>query len=135
MTNENMIGAFKVDEFKNLMRVNNANEALANPGFEMQIDSTAQVIQKVLKTDYYELNGQKLSDFVPIETGMGTFSTELVQLATKAQGTDFKSCLINPTTGGFNLDGHTDIEIGEEKSLPVSTPVNSLRRRLYWPNM
>lgn len=52
---------------------------------------------------------------LPIETGMGTFSTELVQLATKAQGTEFKSCLINPTTGGFNLDGHTDIEIGEEK--------------------
>ena len=114
MSNENKIGAFKVDEFKNLMRVNNANEAFANPGFETQIDSTAQVIHKVLKTDYYELNGQKLSDFVPIETGMGSFSTELAQLATKSHGTDFKSCLINPTTGGFNQDGHTDIEIGNE---------------------
>lgn len=112
---KDMIGAFSVEQFKNQMRVYNANEALTNPGFEFQIDSTTQVIQKVLQTNYYELNGQKLSDFVPIETGMGTFSTDIVQLATKAQGTDFKSCLINPTTGGFNLDGHTDIEIGEEK--------------------
>ena len=111
---KDMIGAYTVDQFKNQMRVWNANEALTNPGFEVQIDSTAQVIQKVLETNYYELNGQKLSDFVPIEAGMGTFSTQLVQLATKAQGTDFKACLINPTTGGFNLDGHTDIEIGEE---------------------
>ena len=113
--NENMIGALTVDQFKAKMKVYNANEAFADPGFQVQIDSTAQVMQKVLETDYYELNGQKLSDFVPIETCMGAFSTEILQYATKAQGTDFKSCLINPTSGGFNLDGHTDIEVGEEK--------------------
>lgn len=114
MTDNIKIGGFTLDQYKNQMRVNNANEALANPGFEVQISSTAQVVTKVLQTNYYELNGQKLSDFVPIETGMGTFKTELVQYATKGHGTDFKSCLINPTTGGFNLDGHTDIEIGEQ---------------------
>lgn len=114
MSKENMLGAFTLDQYKNQMRVNNANEALSNPGFEAQIASTAQVVTKVLETNYYELNGQKLSDFVPIETGMGTFKTELVQYATKAQGTDFKSCLINPTSGALNQDGQTDIEIGEE---------------------
>ena len=114
MTKENMIGAFTLDQFKQKMRVNNANEALTNPGFETQISSTTQVITKVLETNYYELNGQKLSDFTPIETGMGAFKTDLTQYATKAQGTDFKACLINPTSGAFNLDGQTDIEIGEE---------------------
>ena len=115
MSKKDMLGAFTLDQYKNQMRVNNANEALSNPGFEAQIASTAQVVTKVLEANYYELNGQKLSDFVPIETGMGTFKTELMQYATKAQGTDFKSCLINPTSGALNQDGQTDIEIGEEK--------------------
>lgn len=113
-TKENMIGAFTEDQFKHNMRVHNANEALTNPGFEKSISTTTAIMRKVLQTDYYELNGQKLSDFVPIEAGFGAFSTDIVQLATKATGTDFKSCLINPTAGGINKDGNTEIEVGDE---------------------
>ena len=79
MTDSIKLGAFTLDQYKQQMRVNNANEALTNPGFEAQISSTAQVVTKVLETNYYELNGQKLSDFTPIETGMGAFKTELLQ--------------------------------------------------------
>lgn len=61
------------------------------------------------------MDGQKLSDFVPIEAGFGAFSPEIVQFATKATGTDFKSCLIHPTAGALNQDGYTDIEIGDLK--------------------
>lgn len=116
MTEENKkLGAFTVEQFKNRMRVDNANESLSNPGFEQQITTTTQILAKVLEADYYELDGQKLSDFVPIEEGMGTFSTELMQYGIKQTGTDFKSCLINPTAGALNQDGYTDIEIGEQK--------------------
>lgn len=112
MTTTDKIGAFTKEQFKNKMRVNNAAESFTNPGFEQQITTLTQIIDKVLDTVYYELNGQKLSDFVPIEEGFGTFSTEIMQYATKATGTDFKSCLINPTAGALNQDGYTDIEIG-----------------------
>lgn len=109
------IGAFTKDQFENKMRIYNANESFANPGFEQQITTTTQILSRVLDTVYYELDGQKLSDFTPIEEGFGSFSTEILQYATKATGTDFKSCLIHPTAGALNQDGYTDIEIGDTK--------------------
>lgn len=112
---DNKIGAFTREQFKNQMRVYNAAETFVNPGFEQQITTLTQVIDRVLDTVYYELDGQKLSDFVPIEAGFGAFSPEIVQFATKATGTDFKSCLIHPTAGALNQDGYTDIEIGDLK--------------------
>lgn len=112
---EDKIGGFTKEQFKNNMRVYNAAEAFVNPGFEQQITTLTQVIDRVLDTVYYELDGQKLSDFVPIEAGFGAFSPEIVQFATKATGTDFKSCLIHPTAGALNQDGYTDIEIGDLK--------------------
>lgn len=104
------LGAISVSEFKQEMRAQNA--IFANPGIEMDITTTTQIMGRVLESNYYELNGQKLSDFVPIEVGTGAFSTKLLQAAATATGTDFKSCLINPTAGALKLDGYTDIEVG-----------------------
>lgn len=114
-TTEDKIGGFTKEQFKNQMRIYNATEAFVNPGFEQQITTLTQILDRVLDTVYYELDGQKLSDFVPIEAGYGAFSPEIVQFATKATGTDFKSCLIHPTAGALNQDGYTDIEIGDLK--------------------
>ena len=116
---ENMIGAYTEQEFKrimtaNLLRVDNSLGS-AVEGISQTVDFTTQIMSKVLETDFYELNGQKLSDFTPIEAGFGAFSTEIMQLATQGHGTDFKSCLINPTGGALNQDGYTDIEIGSQK--------------------
>lgn len=115
MTTIDKIGGFTKEQFKNKMRVNNAVESFTNPGFEQQITTTVQMMDRVLDTVYYELDDQKLSDFVPIEEGFGAFSSEIIQFATKATGTDFKSCLIHPTAGALNQDGYTDIEIGDIK--------------------
>lgn len=104
------LGAISVGEFKQEMRAQNA--IFANPGIEMDITTTTQIMGRVLESNYYELNGQKLSDFVPIEVGTGAFSTKLLQAAATATGTDFKSCIINPTAGALKLDGYTDIEVG-----------------------
>lgn len=116
---ENMIGAYTEEQFKrimtsNLLRVNNALDG-AVEGISQTVDFTTQIMTKVLETNFYELNGQKLSDFTPIESGFGAFSTEIMQLATQGHGTDFKACLINPTGGAINQDGYTDIEIGSQK--------------------
>lgn len=109
-----MMGRLTVDEFKNEMRhsLTASNSLFANSGIEQAITTTTAVMGKVLRTQYYELNGQKLSDFTPIEVGYGAFSPKILQAATVAQGTDFKACLINPTTGAIKLDGQTDIEVG-----------------------
>lgn len=104
------LGAISVGEFKQEMRAQNS--IFNNPGIEMDITTTTQIMGRVLETNYYELNGQKLSDFVPIEVGTGAFSTKLLQAAATAAGTDFKACLINPTAGALKLDGNTDIEVG-----------------------
>ena len=104
------LGAISVGEFKQEMRAQNS--IFNNPGIEMDITTTTQIMGRVLETNYYELNGQKLSDFVPIEVGTGAFSTKLLQAAATAVGTDFKACLINPTAGALKLDGYTDIEVG-----------------------
>lgn len=104
------LGAISVGEFKQEMRAQNS--IFNNPGIEMDITTTTQIMGRVLESNYYELNGQKLSDFVPIEVGTGAFSTKLLQAAATAVGTDFKACLINPTAGALKLDGYTDIEVG-----------------------
>lgn len=104
------LGAISVGEFKQEMRAQNS--IFNNPGIEMDITTTTQIMGRVLESNYYELNGQKLSDFTPIEVGTGAFSTKLLQAAATAHGTDFKACLINPTAGALKLDGYTDIEVG-----------------------
>lgn len=111
----NKIGHLTEDEFKQQMRINNANEALANPGFEQTITTTTQIISRVNRATYYELDGQKLSDFVPMEVGFGAFSTEIMQMATKATGADFKAGIISPSAGALKQDTYTDIEVGSEK--------------------
>lgn len=108
------MGRLSVEDFKNEMRhsLTASNSLFSTPGIEQAITTTTAVMGKVLNTQYYELNGQKLSDFTPIEVGFGAFQSKLLQMATTAQGTDFNSCLINPTTGAIKLDGQTDIEVG-----------------------
>lgn len=104
------LGALTVGEFKQEMRAQNS--IFNNPGIEMDITTTTQIMGRVLESNYYELNGQKLSDFVPIEVGTGAFSTKILQAATTSTGTDFKSGLIRPTGGALKLDGYTEIEVG-----------------------
>ena len=114
MIEEQKIGGFTIPQFENTMRVYNAVQSFTDPGFSQDITTTTQMMARVLDTVQYELNGQKLSDFTPIEAGFGTFSTEIMQFAVSQTGTDFKSCLINPTAGAINQDGYTDIEVGNQ---------------------
>lgn len=110
LNDNDKFGMITVGEFKKEMRAQNA--IFNNPGIEQDITTTTQIMGRVLESNYYELNGQKLSDFTPIEAGTGAFQTKLLQAAATAVGTDFKSCLINPTAGALKLDGYTDIEVG-----------------------
>jgi len=108
---EKKIGKFTISEYKKIMRATNALSAAFDSGFEATLTTTTKILPKILETNFYELDGQKLSDFTPIEEGYGAYSRELMQFAVKPTAAGFKSWLINPTAGGINLDANADADI------------------------
>ena len=96
----------------NTLRVNNSGLATGT-GFEQTITTLTDIIAGVVETKYYELNGQKLSDFCKIEVGKGAYQTNLMQYAISYAGAGGKAGLINPTANGINKDANATIQIGQ----------------------
>lgn len=94
------------------MRVNNSGLG-AGTGFEQTVTTLTDIIAGVVETKYYELNGQKLSDFCKIEVGKGAYQTNLMQYAISYAGAGGKAGLINPTANGINKDANATIQIGQ----------------------
>ena len=116
------IGLLTQEEYANQMRNRVQNSGISsNPGLEQVITTTTQIVAGVVNTLYYELMGQKLSDFVKIEVGRGANSLQLFQYASAYVGSPFKQGLINPTATGINADANSNIQIGS-----LTIPVN------YW---
>ena len=63
------------------------------------IDTQTQIVAGVIETKYYELLGQKLSDFVPMDVGTGADSLSLFQFTSTYVGNDFASGLIDINNG------------------------------------
>ena len=107
------IGLLTQEQYANQMRNRVQNSGIgANPGLEQTITTTTQLVAGVVNTLYYELMGQKLSDFVKIEVGTGAYSTNLTQFASAYVGSSFESGIINPTATGINADANSNIKIG-----------------------
>lgn len=107
------IGLLTQEQYANTMRNRVYNSGIGETaGFEQVISTTTQIVAGVVNTLYYELMGQKLSDFVKIEVGTGAYATDLVQYASAYVGSPFKSGIINPTASGINADANTNIKIG-----------------------
>lgn len=99
------------ENLSNTLRVQNSG--LANTtGFEATITTLTDIIAGVVETKFYELNGQKLSDFCKIEVGKGSYKTNLMQYAVNYVGANGKTGLINPTANGINKDANVTIQIG-----------------------
>lgn len=110
---DNKIGLLTEDQYANMMRNRVQNSGIgSNAGFEQTITTTTQIVKGVVDTLYYELMGQKLSDFVKIEVGTGAYATNLTQFASTYVGSPFKAGIINPTASGINADANTNIKIG-----------------------
>lgn len=125
MTEQNKIGIFTQDQYKNIMRNQVQNSGItANKGFEQTIETTTQIVAGVVNTLYYELMGQKLSDFVKIEVGTGAYSTNLFQYASAYVGSPFKAGIVEPTASGINADVNSNIKIGS-----LSIPNNFWRMK------
>ena len=81
---EKTIGVYEAPKYKemlrnNLMQAQRVNNSGADvTGLEATITTLTDIIGGVVETKYYELNGQKLSDFCKIEVGRGAYDTELM---------------------------------------------------------
>lgn len=107
------IGLLTQEQYANQMRNRVQNSGIgSSAGFEQTIQTTTQIVAGIVNTLYYELMGQKLSDFVKIEVGTGAYATNLTQFASTYVGSPFKAGLINPTASGINADANTNIKIG-----------------------
>lgn len=107
------IGLLTQEQYANTMRNRVQNSGIGSAaGFEQVITTTTQIVAGVVNTLYYELMGQKLSDFVKIEVGTGAYSTNLTQFASAYIGSSFEQGIINPTASGINADANSNIKIG-----------------------
>ena len=107
------LGILTKEQYADTFRGNVQNSGIGQtPGIEQFITTTTHIIGKVIEKKYYELMGQKLSDFVKIEVGTGAYSTQLVQYASAYVGSPFKQGIINPTASGINADANTNIQVG-----------------------
>ena len=110
------IGLLSTEEYKNgmrssLQRVNNSG-LNATTGLEQVITTTTDIVLGVVDTLFYQLNGQKLSDFCKIEVGKGAYSTQLLQYAINYKGNAGKQGIVNPTANGVNKDANATLQIG-----------------------
>ena len=122
---ENKIGLLTQEQYATEMRRRVSNSGISQTsGFEQTIETTTQIVAGVVNKLYYELMGQKLSDFVKIEVGTGAYSTNLFQYASAYVGSPFKAGIISPTASGINADANSNIQIGS-----LSIPNNFWRMK------
>lgn len=118
---EKTIGVYEAPKYKemlrnNLMQAQRVNNSGADvTGLEATITTLTDIIGGVVETKYYELNGQKLSDFCKIEVGRGAYATELMQYASTFIGNNGKQGIVNPTANGISKDANSSIKIGSIK--------------------
>ena len=118
---EKTIGVYEAPKYKemlrnNLMQAQRVNNSGADvTGLEATITTLTDIIGGVVETKYYELNGQKLSDFCKIEVGRGAYATELMQYASTFVGNNGKQGIVNPTANGISKDANSSIKIGSIK--------------------
>lgn len=106
------LGLYSIDEYKNQFRVNNAS-AFSNPnniGIEQNLTTLTQLLANVQRQKFYTLNGQALTDFIPIEMGVGGYARQLTQFAVAQVGDDFETGIVQGGNG-INKDANLDIAV------------------------
>lgn len=106
------LGLYSIDEYKNQFRVNNAS-AFSNPnniGIEQNLTTLTQLLANVQRQKFYTLNGQALTDFIPIEMGVGGYARQLTQFAVAQVGDSFETGIVQGGNG-INKDANLDIAV------------------------
>lgn len=106
------LGMYSAEEYKNQFRVNNA-VAFANQntiGIEQNLTTLTQLLSNVLRQKFYTLNGQALTDFIPIEMGTGAYAKQFTQFAVAQVGDSFETGIVQ-AGNGINKDANVDIVV------------------------
>lgn len=121
MEKQTHIGIIPIERYKHVLR-NNLMDAQRNTvfnsglgsetGLSQTITTLTDIISGVIPTKFYELNGQKLSDFCKIEAGKGAYDERLLQYAINFVGNNGEQGIINPTANGISREANSSIEIG-----------------------
>ena len=106
------LGMYSIDEYKNQFRVNNAVAfASGNPiGLEQNLTTLTQLLANVQRQKFYTLNGQALTDFIPIEMGTGAYAKQFTQFAVAQVGDSFETGIVQ-AGNGINRDANVDIAV------------------------
>ena len=106
------LGLYSIDEYKNQFRVNNAAafSSLNTIGLEQNLTTLTQLLAGVQRQKFYTLNGQALTDFIPIEMGTGAYAHQMTQFAVAQVGDNFETGIVQPGNG-INKDANVDIVI------------------------
>lgn len=88
-----------------------ATGAVTLNGLEQAITTQTYVVADVIETKYYELLGQKLSDFIKFDIGQGAYNFNLFQYTSQYNGGDFEEGLIS-VTSGLQANAKVDTEFG-----------------------
>lgn len=106
------LGMYSIDEYKNQFRINNA-VAFSSPdtiGIEQNLTTLTQLLANVQRQKFYTLNGQALTDFIPIEMGTGAYAQQMTQFAVAQVGDNFETGIVQ-AGNGINKDANVDIAV------------------------
>jgi hypothetical protein len=79
-------------------------------GVVQTVDTITDIVQGVVETKYYELQGQSLTDFINIDaSGRGAYAGQITQFVSAFVGAPFKECITNPASTGIHNDATADV--------------------------
>ena len=107
------IKIFDADKYaKQTFKAANALFDYPNAGVVQTVDTITDIVQGVVETKYYELQGQTLTDFVNIDaSGRGAYAGQIFQYTSAFVGAPFKECIINPASTGIHNDATADVVV------------------------
>lgn len=108
-----MSNLFNADKYaQDTFKAVNALFDYPTAGVVQTVDTITDIVYGVVKTKYYELAGQKLTDFINIDaSGRGAYMGTISQFVDAYVGSPFEQCIINPASTGIHNDATADIAV------------------------
>lgn len=108
-----MSNLFNADKYaQDTFKAVNALFDYPTAGVVQTVDTITDIVQGVVETKYYELAGQKLTDFINIDaSGRGAYMGTISQFVDAYVGAPFEQCIINPASTGIHNDATADIAV------------------------
>ena len=108
-----MSNLFNAEKYANdTFKAVNALFDYPTAGVVQTVDTITDIVSGVVETKYYELAGQKLTDFINIDaSGRGAYMGTISQFVDAYVGAPFEQCIINPASTGIHNDATADIAV------------------------